>query len=93
MILQLEMPGVHKDDIDIRIEGDQLIVTGKHPEEVDQVDWLLRERRLGDYYRKFTIDQTINREKVDAVYELGVMNITLQVKEEAKPRRIEITNK
>lgn len=91
--LQVEMPGVHKNDIEVRIDGDQLIITGKQSEAATTGAWLLRERRRGDFYRSFTIDQTINRDKIDAVYELGIMTVTLQVREEVKPRKIEILGK
>ena len=59
VVLRLEMPGVQKDDIDIRIDGDQLTISGRVPEETATGTWILRERRLGDYERSFTIDSTV----------------------------------
>lgn len=93
MVLRVEMPGVHKDDIDIRIDGDQLSITGRVSEEASNGTWLLRERRRGDFERSFTIDNTIDRDHIDAVYERGIMTLTLRVKDEVKPRKIEITGK
>jgi len=90
VVLKVEMPGVPKDDIEVRIDGDQLVIKGKLPDDTSSGTWLLRERRQGDYQRSFTIDNTIDRERIDAVYELGIMTLTLHVKEEVKPRRIEI---
>lgn len=90
VILRVEMPGVHKDDIAVRIDGDQLVISGKFADEPISGNWLLRERRKGDYERRFTIDNTIDRDRIDAVYELGIMTLTLHVKEEVKPRRIEV---
>lgn len=93
VVLRVEMPGVPKDNIEIRIDGDQLLITGKLPDEMVDGTWLLRERRQGDFERRFTIDNTIDRDSIDAVYELGIMTLTLHVKDEVKPRRIEISAK
>jgi len=91
--LKLEMPGVRKDDIEVGIDDDRLIVRGKVAENPAAGTWLLRERPQGNYVRSFTIDDTIDRERIDAEYEQGIMTITLHLKEEIKPRRIEITGK
>ena len=93
VVLSVEMPGVHKDDIEVRIDGDQLLISGRQSATATNGAWLLRERRQGDFERRFTIDNTIDRERIDAVYELGIMTLTLHVKEEVKPRRIEIQSK
>jgi HSP20 family protein len=84
---------VRKDDIEVRIDGDQLVITGKPQEESAEGAWLLRERRQGGYERRFTIDTTIDRDRIDAVFERGIMTLTLRVKEEVKPRRVEISSR
>jgi HSP20 family protein len=91
--LSVEMPGVRKDDIEVRIDGDQLVITGKPQEEGAEGAWLLRERRQGAYERRFTIDTTIDRDRIDAVFERGIMTLSLRVKEEVKPRRVEISSR
>jgi len=93
VVLRVEMPGTRKDDIEVRIDGDQLVITGKAQVRPEKGTWLVRERHTGDYERRFTIDGTIDRERIDAVHELGVMTLTLHVREEVKPRRIEIKGK
>lgn len=88
--LRVEMPGVHRDDIEVRIDGDELWIRGRQAEESAGGTWLLRERPQGDYERRFTLDNSIDRNKIDAVYDQGVMALTLHLKDEVKPRRIEI---
>ena len=90
VVLRVEMPGAHRDDIEVRIDGDQLLISGNQPEESGSGSWLLRERRHGNYLRSFTLDNTIDRDNIEAKHELGVMTLTLRVKEAAKPRRIQI---
>jgi len=87
----LEMPGVGKDGIEIKIEKNELIVKGRSDEAMPQGSYLVRERARGDYEKVFTLDDTIDREKVDAELKNGVLSLTLLLKEAAKPRRIEIS--
>jgi HSP20 family protein len=90
VILRLEMPGIGKDDIDIRIENDELFIRGLRKNEVSEGTYVIRERSHADYMRKYTLDETIDREKIDAVMKNGVLMLTLHTKEAAKPKKIEI---
>jgi HSP20 family protein len=90
VMLRLDMPGVEKDNVDIRIEDDQLIVHGTRADEGEEQNYVLRERRRGDFHQVFTLDETIDREKVDAKMEKGVLTLTLQLQEAVKPRKIQV---
>ena len=50
----------------------------------------MKETRLGNYYRKFNISNSINVEKIDAVMDNGIMTVTLPKHERVKPKNIEI---
>lgn len=93
VVLRVELPGVPKDAIEVRVDDDQLTIRGSVPQETAEGTWLLKERRTGDYERSFTLDSTIDRDKIEAVHELGIMTLTLHVKDAVKPRRIEISSK
>jgi len=88
--VKLEMPGVTKDGIEVRIEGNELEITGSRPEDSYGGKVLLRERRVGSYRKVFTIDDSIARENIDAKLADGILALKFRVKEAAKPRRIEI---
>ncbi len=90
IVLKVEMPGVTKNNVDIQIDNDQLRISGTRSDSVDEGEFLLRERPCADYEKLFTIDETIDREKVDASMDNGVLTLTLHIKEEVKPRRIEV---
>lgn len=90
VICKMEMPGVDKNMLDIKVDGDRLIVNGKKITEQTKGEYLVREIRDGDYYHEFTIDDTIDRNKVDAVIKNGVVTLTLGVKESEKPRKINV---
>ena len=88
--LVLEMPGVEKEALDIKIEGDHLLVEGKR--RLPQIDGrpVLREIRPNDYRNAFTLDETIDRNKVDAQMKDGLVTVSLGIREAEKPRKIKV---
>jgi HSP20 family molecular chaperone IbpA len=50
----------------------------------------MSEYRVGDYERRFRITDQIDRDKIDAVYQNGVLRLTLPKAEEAKPQKIDV---
>ncbi|MCA1754968.1 MAG: Hsp20/alpha crystallin family protein [Spirochaeta sp.] len=90
VVLKLEMPGVTKENVELKIENDQLIVQGKRHTEEGDVRFVLRERPFGDYFQSFTLEDTVDRDQVEAAMEQGVLTVTLNLKESHKPRKIQI---
>ena len=88
--ITMEMPGVQKNDLSVSIENRELRVIGNRPDNAEQGNYLVRERRDGDFSHAFTIDDTIDQNSIDATLENGVLTIALQQKEEVKPKRIQI---
>lgn len=89
--VRVEMPGVSREDLEIRVDGDKLIIHGRKKAAGGNGTYLLREIRDGDFLQEFTIDDTIDRNSINAVLENGVLHLTLGIKESEKPRKIEIT--
>lgn len=90
VIVKLEMPGVEKDDLDLRVDNNLLVVSGKREDPVYDGKYLAREIRSGNYYHEFTLDDTIDRDNVDATIKNGVVTLVLNIKESVKPRKIQI---
>ena len=90
VLVNVEMPGVSREGLDIKVDGNTLAIDGRRSDEEPQGRWLLRERRRLDYRKVFTIDDSIDREGISAELAEGVLNLRLKVKEAAKPRRIAI---
>ncbi len=88
--VKLEMPGMTTEALEVRIEGNELSVSGERRREEPRGKYPLRERRVEGYRKLFTLDETIVRDKVDGFLVDGILTLKLQVKEAAKPRRIEI---
>ena len=90
VIVMVEMPGVSKEGLEVKIEGNGLSIRGWPGKEEEEGTWLLRERRGAAFAKDFTLDETIDRNVVDASLVNGVLTLKLMVKEAAKPRLIEI---
>jgi HSP20 family protein len=87
--VKVEMPGVAKEGLEVKVEGNELSIAGERREEA-RGKYLLRERRAEPYRKLFTLDDSIERDGMDASLADGILTLKLRVKEAAKPRRIEI---
>jgi HSP20 family molecular chaperone IbpA len=91
-ILKLEVPGAVKEHIDVTVDNDELEIRASVPEEkLEGASERYSEYRLYDYYRTFRVGSDINRGKINATLENGILTIVLEKHEEVKPRKIEIT--
>ncbi len=91
VLIRLEMPGVRKDNLDIQIDGDELVIYGRRTDDPIDGTYLVRERILSDFRKVFTIDETIDRDKVNASMDKGVLQLELNLKEAIKPKKIAIS--
>ncbi len=87
-----ELPGILPEDIEISIKNSVLTLSGerKLPEGGDDASWLRRERPSGRFSRVVQLPFRVDRDRVEARFENGVLQIELHRPEEDKPRRIEI---
>ena len=93
--VEAELPGYRKDEIDINLENQTLTISAEHKESKenkpsDKGEWLLRERRDSRFLRSFTLPATVDPQSVLAKLNDGVLTVTLDKREEAKPRRITV---
>jgi HSP20 family protein len=92
LVLKLEVPGIRQEDLDIRLENQTLMVKGerKFAQDEKEENFHRIERRFGNFVRNFTLPMTVDTASVKAGYDAGVLSITLQKKEAAKPRQVKI---
>lgn len=88
--LELEMPGVSKDGLEISVESNQLSITGRKSQTVPEGTLVHRESRPQNYRRLFEIDPSIDSAKISARISLGVVTLNLPKAEEVKPRKIAV---
>lgn len=92
IVIKAEVPGVSRDDIDIRVEHNTLTLRGerKRDVEVSNDQYHRVERSYGAFSRTFALPTRVDTEAVKAEVKDGVLTITLPVKAEARPRQVEI---
>lgn len=94
-LLEAELPGYGKEDIQLSVDGDMLTITAERKlenEEKDSENRVIRsERRYGSCSRRFDISG-VNKDAISAKYENGILCLTLPKKEQEVPqaRRIDI---
>jgi len=92
LVLRFEVPGIPQEDLQINMENQTLIVKGERKLVKDEKEENFHriERRYGSFVRSFTLPATMETESAQANYENGVLSITLQKKEAAKPKQLKI---
>ncbi|MBX6376693.1 MAG: Hsp20/alpha crystallin family protein [Acetobacteraceae bacterium] len=89
-----ELPGMDARDVELMVSDDMLTIRGEKKEEKEEKaeNYYLSERRFGSFQRSFQLPQGVDRDKIDAKFEKGVLTITLPKTAEAaaRQRKIEI---
>jgi HSP20 family protein len=91
-LLQLDLPGVAPDSIDLTVEDNVLTISAERPAPAtgDGVESVIAERTFGTFTRQVVLGKTLDSERIEASYEGGVLTVAIPVAEQAKPRRIEV---
>jgi len=90
--VEVELPGVKSEDLDVTLEGGILTIRGEKREEHedDKRQYHLRERRYSKFVRSFRLPATVDESKVSAELKDGVLHVTIEKRPEAQPRKIPV---
>ena len=91
-VIMAELPGVNPDDINISVVGDTLTITGnRQPNQLKEGEkYHRRERRYGKFSRAFQLPFHVESDKVEAMFEKGVLHLSLPRAEVDKPKKITV---
>ena len=89
--LELEMPGVTKDGLDISVENNELTIVGHRSLPTVQGTLIHHESRPNNFRRTFELDPSIDADKISAKIEQGLVTLTLPKAEHVKPRKISVS--
>lgn len=90
--VEIIVPGVNKENIEIAIEQNQLVVSYKHTEEEQEgITYLKREFRKKGFKRSFTLPNNINVEEINASYDNGILSVILPKNTQLDKKTIEIS--
>lgn len=86
-----DMPGVDDTSVDVTIEKNILEIYGKVDPEIPQdMRLAVSEYGIGDYHRRFTLSDEIDKERIQATVKSGVLKLILPKAEKAKTRKITV---
>jgi len=91
-VIEADLPGVKKDDIEINIENNVLSLSGERRfENEEKKDAYHRiERTYGKFMRSFTLPVRVDTEKVSATYKDGILEVKVPKTEESLPKKIKV---
>lgn len=90
--LQLDVPGMTKDDININVQNNTLTISGERKMErtQDEEERVRVERSYGTFHRTFALPNSVDASNIEATYNNGELTVTVPKTETASRRRIEI---
>jgi len=92
-VVKAWVPGVTADNLDITVQQNILRIRAEQPvEQQEGVQYYLRERTGGTWYRAFQLPAMVDSSHVDAKLENGVLILTLPKAPEARPHKVQITS-
>lgn len=91
--VQLEVPGMKKEDFDIALQDEVLTVSGERKADTEhrEGESFRSERIFGSFSRSITLPSPVKDDQVTASYQDGILTVTLPKAEEAKPKKIQVS--
>jgi HSP20 family protein len=90
LTLFADVPGVRPEDVDLRYERGELMLTGRVRPRHAEESFLLQEYQEGDFFRAFTIHESIDASRIEAECKNGVLTVHLPKVEAAQPKQIKV---
>ena len=90
-MLEIEMPGVKKDGLEISVENNELTIIGRRSLPSVEGTLIHRESRPENFRRVFEIDPSIDANQISAKMDQGLATLTLPKAEHVKPRKITVS--
>jgi len=99
-VLEADLPGFDEKDIEIRLDGNNLIISSRKAEEKNsenaaaggqEGNYLIRERRYASFSRSFRLPENANPEAISASFKNGILSLEIGKRAEAQQRVIQIS--
>ncbi|WP_321370467.1 Hsp20/alpha crystallin family protein [uncultured Desulfuromusa sp.] len=90
--IKVEVPGIKREDVKINLENHVLSISGENKQEKEEKGKKFHriERYYGRFSRSFSLPENVDEEKIEAVFNDGLLNLTIPKTEVKKPKAIEI---
>jgi len=92
LVIEIDIPGVKEEDLDVRVEDDKVIVRGerKHTEENKRDDYYHLESSYGAFSRVIALPSSVNADRAEAEVKNGILEIRIPKVDEKKTKKIEV---
>ena len=91
-LVEFDLPGVNPESIDLDVERNVVTVRAERPVRASDAELIAAERPRGVFSRQLVLGDNLDTEHIEASYDAGVLTLRIPVAEQAKPRKIAITN-
>jgi HSP20 family protein len=89
-LVEMDMPGVDKEGLEITVEGNELTITGRRKSELPEDELCYCESPQADFRRVFELGPDVDTSRISAEMKQGVLKLRLPKSEKAKPKHIEV---
>ena len=90
-LMEVELPGLSEKDVEVKLDNTLLTISSSKEEKKEEKNgYVMRERRSARFSRSFVLPEGVDREKIDAEFKNGVLNLTFPKVPAVKPKTIEI---
>jgi HSP20 family protein len=88
IVVKVELPGLQKEDVQVEIDGGDLIIHGetKAESEVKEENYFRMERSVGSFYRRMPLPAGVTQDQIEATLKDGVLEVHIPKPVEAKPQ-------
>ena len=93
LVIVASVPGLSPDEVEITIEGDTLSIQGEVAGPIENVEYIVQQRPYGKFSRTLRLNIPVDADAAEALFEHGVLTLTIPKAEEAKPRTIKVKTK
>ncbi len=78
-VMRLDLPGIRREDIEVEVQGDTLVIRGHREEEkeVKEEHYYCAERATGEFSRAITLPEGVLAESIDATYQDGILEVVI----------------
>ena len=91
LVITMDLPGVKKEDVNIKLENNLLEVEGRIDyAPCEKLNPVYAEYNIGNYARSFTVSNAVDTSNIEAVLKEGILSLTLLKAPEAKPKQIPV---
>jgi HSP20 family protein len=89
-VVLAEMPGVDRDGLEITVEDNELTLTGRRDSDAPKAELIMRESHGADYRRVFELAPDVDKNRISARIEQGLVAVTLFKTEKSQPQKIRV---